>query len=155
MFRLLVFLTRYARPSLIPTTTTASYALVDGCATSDDHLFTGIGSPRSIIDTSAAVGQVQCCATDGSSCTRTDKDGVCLGGTDVQYAEAKCSGMGMRLCQSQAEVDKCCESGCGYDNTLVFIEEPERGVLAFFALVAWKSTRSLCVGCFFCVLFPC
>ena len=155
MFRLLVFRTRYARPSLISTTSTARYALVDGCAKNDArHLMTEYGSPRSIIDTSAAVGKVQCCAMDGSSCTRKDENGVCLGGTSMlsfvsaTVAEAKCSDMGMRLCQSQAEVDQCCAAGCGYDNVLLFIK---RGVVAFFALVAWKSTRSLCVGCFFCI----
>ena len=116
-------------PSLISTTTTARYALVDGCAKNDArHLMTEYGSPRSIIDTSAAVGKVQCCAMDGSSCTRKDENGVCLGGTSMlsfvsaTVAEAKCSDMGMRLCQSQAEVDQCCGAGCGYDDNLVKIE---------------------------------
>merc|ERR1711992_317137 len=69
---------------------------------------------------------------DGSQCSRRQdgakrwrKDGACRSekkGGRVTWNEAKehCEADGMRLCQTQAELDGCCRNGCQYDNALVW-----------------------------------
>merc|ERR1711981_1560890 len=74
-------------------------------------------------DTDAA--EITCCALDGSECFRTI-DGECRSGHNDafkvtwQEAKAHCEAEGLRLCASQEELDKCCGTGCQYDNQLVW-----------------------------------
>jgi len=83
-------------------------------------------------DPSTKVATIACCAMDGSQCSRRQdgakrwrKDGACRSekkGGRVTWNEAKehCEADGMRLCQTQAELDGCCRQGCQGDNKLVW-----------------------------------
>lgn len=113
------------------TETHSSYGLMDGCSSNTASDFdTRYGSQRSTTDTATAAGEVQCCSTDGSTCTRMDASNSCASGAagasnpfspdSAADAEDLCSALGMRLCETQAELDKCCGSGCQYDNALVW-----------------------------------
>ena len=72
-----------------------------------------------------SVAQVSCCAEDGSRCYR-HVAGECMSGHHDELkktwteADAICRKAGYRLCKSQAELDKCCGSGCNYDYNIVW-----------------------------------
>ena len=96
------------------------YAL-DGCTTHEDILVT------QSYDITSSSAEVQCCSTNGQSCYRHNPDSnECFSGDNdaskATWIEAKemCSSAGYRLCNSQEELDRCCASGCGYDETLVW-----------------------------------
>ena len=99
------------------------YQALDGCSTNPANLFKD-GSPGYYLGTSEAA-EIQCCSSDGSSCSRK-KSSECRSGNDddkkFTWAEANqhCIADGKRLCRSQDEVNKCCNGGCNYDNQLVW-----------------------------------
>ena len=83
--------------------------------------------------------EIVCCSLDGSSCSRKYKGAsgadICRSGDGnhlwenpgdydrkVTWNEANlhCLSEGKRLCNSQEELDKCCKTGCLYDNQLVW-----------------------------------
>ena len=83
--------------------------------------------------------EIVCCSLDGSSCSRKYKGAsgadICRSGDGyhlwenpgdddrkVTWNEANlhCLSEGKRLCNSQEELDKCCKTGCFYDNQLVW-----------------------------------
>jgi len=79
-------------------------------------------------DCATKMGAISCCAMDGSQCSRM-LNGKCRSGKagkdeewKVTWNEAKehCEADGMRLCETQAELDGCCRNGCQYDNALVW-----------------------------------
>ena len=63
---------------------------------------------------------------EGDSCSRKSEGGDCRSGENedikVTWEEAHnhCKNAGMRLCNSQAELDQCCGTGCLYDYQLVW-----------------------------------
>ena len=69
--------------------------------------------------------EIVCCSMDGSSCSRKHQ-GICRSGNGDSYkatwmeANQNCLDSGMQLCNSQKEIDKCCGTGCNYDNQLVW-----------------------------------
>ena len=66
---------------------------------------------------------VVCCSLDGTSCSQKTSQGNCrLENTKVTWKEAfeHCKAAEMRLCDSQDEVDQCCEGDCALDNELVW-----------------------------------
>ena len=66
---------------------------------------------------------VSCCSLDGTSCSRTSPQGKCLSeSTKVTWKEAHetCKKRKMRLCNSQKEMDLCCNGGCDYDDRLMW-----------------------------------
>ena len=81
---------------------------------------------------------------EGDSCSRKSEGGDCRSGQNedikVTWEEAHnhCKNAGMRLCNSQAEVDQCRGTGCDYDFLLVW-GSPEEGMIfliVFYALYA-------------------
>ena len=88
------------------------------------------GAPTQLVDvydSNLPIAEVSCCSLDASTCTRKrHEDSQCFTGDNdavkVSWIEAKsmCETQGMRLCNSQEEINKCCSSGCGYDNQLVW-----------------------------------
>lgn len=76
-------------------------------------------------DPTEAIGEIHCCSMDGLTCSRK-RNGSCRSGSNdafkVTWLEAKqhCNADGMRLCNSQEEVDRCCGTGCSTDRDLVW-----------------------------------
>jgi len=98
------------------------YKALKGCSRNRFHSFQ---EEVGFYDPSRSVAKIQCCSLDGSTCTRKDSwpHGACLGDREkVAWAQAKqiCEAEGMRLCNSQQEVDNCCHRGCGYDGALTW-----------------------------------
>jgi len=98
------------------------YKALKGCSRNRFHAFQ---EEVGFYDPSRSVAKIQCCSLDGSTCTRKDSwpHGACLGDREkVTWAQAKqiCEAEGMRLCNSQQEVDNCCHRGCGYDGALTW-----------------------------------
>ena len=97
---------------------------MDGCSWNGDE-----DSTPQIVSAYASVAEVQCC--NGTSCIRKypgdDQSGdQCFSGNKddakVTWFEAEhmCASIGMRLCNSQDELDLCCTNGCGYDKQPVW-----------------------------------
>jgi len=104
------------------TPTEIMYKALKGCSRNRFHAFQ---EEVGFYDPSRSVAKIQCCSLDGSTCTRKDSwpHGACLGDREkVTWAQAKqiCEAEGMRLCNSQQEVDNCCHRGCGYDGALTW-----------------------------------
>jgi len=126
-----------AATTLAPVTTPASlYYALDGCS---DAIQGGRGCDKKckgwkegdlqpgLFDGTTEAGEIVCCEKDGSgSCSRKTKDGQCRSGHNTAFkvtweaAKKHCEDDGKRLCASQAELDTCCNSGCQYDNQLVW-----------------------------------
>merc|ERR1719181_384707 len=101
---------------------------MDGCSTNSDkpaaYYYPSYGEERDELDTASA-GMVVCCNTEGTQAIRTT-GGHCISGiasddpndgrTTFADAKEKCTGLGMRLCSTQAELDRSCFGGCQYDN---------------------------------------
>lgn len=70
--------------------------------------------------------EVQCCAHNGRRCTRYHRRNQCISGRNDAYkmnwhqAKNACASIGMRLCRSQSELNRCCRSGCAHDADLVW-----------------------------------
>ena len=99
------------------------YYAFDGCSTEGpDHAGEIPGFYYEVL----SVAEVACCSLDGSKCHRHDSSGKCWSGYNDafkktwQEADVICQNAGYRLCKSQAEVDKCCESGCMHDYDVVW-----------------------------------
>merc|ERR1712117_568441 len=116
-------------PTVRTTTTTEisnfEYKVLDGCGRSGNLRNQQVPGYYD----ESFLAEVQCCSMDGNTCTRKrSQNGQCLtGGNDafkVNLADAKalCQAQGMRLCQSQVELDRCCGSGCSYDFNLVWTD---------------------------------
>ena len=65
--------------------------------------------------------KIVCCTLEGDSCSRKLEGGYCRSGDNddfkVTWKQARdhCEAAGMRLCNSQAELNQCCNTGCNYD----------------------------------------
>jgi len=99
----------------------------DGCSTNGGPQYSTTYGQQ---DPEQAIAFVNCCSMNGASCSR-QKSGACYAGhkndnNPVTYLQANqiCADDGKRLCESQAEVDKCCDKGCGYDNHIVWAAVP-------------------------------
>merc|ERR1719195_915282 len=61
------------------------------------------------------------------NCTTPSTERVFAGKGEPSWTfdEAKdiCEGVGLRLCRSQAELDTSCETGCGFNNALVWVDD--------------------------------
>ena len=98
------------------------FSVLDGCSIIGDDLL-----PQKY-DSNDSLAEVQCCSIDGQSCFRHNPDsGECWSGNDdaakVTWNEAyaMCTSAGYRLCNSQEELDRCCQTGCMHDLELVWI----------------------------------
>ena len=62
-----------------------------------------------------------------------------------EEARSHCEAEGMRLCNSQAELDKCCGKGCEYNNKLIWssLKEGMSFIIVFYGKYV-KSFKSLC-----------
>jgi hypothetical protein len=82
-----------------------------------------------------ALGYVQCCATTGGACERTDSANVCFTDKSAELttgdglksfaeAEAICTAQSMQLCTREELVEStssgCCSSGCDLDENAVW-----------------------------------
>jgi len=103
------------------------YYAFDGCSTNSGN-FGGIyaGIPAGYYDGTLEAAEIVCCTLEGDSCSRKAEGGDCRSGNHQDakvtwnVARANCEEAGMRLCNSQGELDQCCATGCGYDNALVW-----------------------------------
>ena len=96
--------------------------------------------------------EIVCCTLEGDSCEREVEGGDCRSGHNddvkVTWNEAQdhCEEAGMRLCNSQEELDQCCGTGCQYDNQLVWSGLKE-GIPFFFMrsmlMISSRFTRFL------------
>jgi len=113
-----------SNPTLTPTPSPTEdgvlfYKALNGCSRNGLRGSVGFYNP------SRAIAKIHCCSLDGASCTRKHPGPhqTCMGNRQhVTWAHAKqvCEAEGMRLCNSQEEVNKCCGSGCGYDGVLTW-----------------------------------
>ena len=100
------------------------YYAFDGCSTST-QIFRD--DPPGYYNGRLEVAQIVCCTVNGdNSCSRKESLLACRSGSNneikVTWEEARrhCEAVGMRLCNSQLELNQCCGTGCDYDNLLVW-----------------------------------
>ena len=103
---------------------------LDGCSTNPDEKFED--KAVKYYDATDKVAGIVCCENDGSACSRKIGENCRSGQNNeikVTWDEAsfQCIKTGKRLCTSQDELDKCCQSGCNYDNLLVWVDVMESG----------------------------
>ena len=73
-----------------------------------------------------STAEIVCCSLDGTSCSRIANDGNCRSFDnqveEVTWSKANqhCEDAGLRLCDSQQELDSCCGTGCNHDNKKVW-----------------------------------
>ena len=78
-----------------------------------------------------------CCGLDGASCKRKIHNGECPADsgeeTKVTLEEAKvrCKSLGLRLCNSQDEINRCCGEDCGYDDRVVWSSMIEGTIVVY------------------------
>ena len=105
------------------------YYAFDGCSKNNN----GTLDPGYYVST-RTIGQLSCCSLDGSSCSRFCSTRTEKALKNWQSANDYCLSKGQRLCESQKEVDKCCDKGCekkNYDNKLVWSNIKQGGVLLY------------------------
>ena len=101
----------------------SQYHAFDGCSKNTQNDFEGPDPGYYHVVGRAA--EIVCCSMDGSSCSRKNQ-GICHSGSGDSYkatwmeANQHCLDIGMQLCNSQKDIDKCCGTGCNYDNQLVW-----------------------------------
>ncbi|CAK0838697.1 unnamed protein product [Prorocentrum cordatum] len=101
----------------------ARFVLAPACSTGRSP-----GAPGpALAPAGEAAGRVVCCAQDGAGSSRSS-GGLCLStgaSSPVTYwvAEGICSGAGLRLCDTRAELDGSCGPECGLDGALVWTSE--------------------------------
>ena len=111
------------------------YMALDGCSTNAIKRFKD--NPPTYYYGNDKKAEIICCAMDGSSCSRKTNTGKCRSGDNDEYkvtwdeADTHCKNEGMRLCNSQEELDQCCGGGgaCGYNDQLVWINVQVTGKL--------------------------
>ena len=97
---------------------------MDGC--SSQNTFREGEAEPGYYDGTSSIAAAVCCGLDGASCKRKIYNGACPVDSSnelkVTWEEAKmqCQSLGLRLCNSQHEIDQCCGQECGYDNRLVW-----------------------------------
>ena len=105
------------------------YFAFDGCSKfkKGQAWITVPSKPSGFYKGNIRVGNIVCCSLDGSSCSRKTSADICRSGKNddmkkVTWDEANqhCASEGKRLCKSQEELNRCCDTGCGYDHTLVW-----------------------------------
>lgn len=134
----------------------ARFVLAPACSTG--------GSPApepALARGSEVAGRVVCCAQGGSGSSRS-VGGLCLStGTSSPstYLDAVgiCMGAGLRLCDTQEELDGSCGPECGLDGALVWTAERRSGAGGALGLgQGWRSGSLLiyvlivvlvCAGC--------
>ena len=117
------------------------YMALDGCSTNAIKLFKD--NPPTYYYGNEKKAEISCCAMDGSSCSRKTNTGQCRSGNNDDYkvtwfdADEHCKNDGMRLCNSQEELNQCCANGgaCGYNDQLVWVNIQVSG--KFDALAIW------------------
>ena len=85
---------------------------------------------------------IVCCTLKGDSCSRLKEGGGCRssnnGDVKVTWNVAldHCEEAGLRLCNSQEEINQCCATGCNYDDKLVWssVKEGTLFICLFYAL---------------------
>ena len=65
----------------------------------------------------------RCCSVKGNSCTSNP----CHADKTYEEAAEICSSMGLCLCL-QKELDICCATGCGYDDTMNWVADTAEGM---------------------------
>jgi len=107
----------------------SKYIARDGCSTNNPgDLF---GPQPGGYNAYSSSADVACCSYDGQTCYRHDNEGNCWNGdrhiigndgARKTWFEAFkiCNEAGYRLCASQNELDKCCGTGCLYDNVIMW-----------------------------------
>ena len=99
------------------------YYAFDGCSSNNPNIF--MDDPPGYL-TKESKAEIVCCSFDGNSCSRKDTNGVCRSGHGDDYkvtweeASQHCEDAGMRLCNTQQELDRCCTTGCQIDNQIVW-----------------------------------
>ena len=99
------------------------YIALDGCSTNTAK---GVLSSQNYYPNNSRA-ELQCCSIDGQHCQRRNPlTKKCWSGDNdvakVTWYEAyeRCTSAGHRLCKSQEELNRCCGSGCHYDDTLMW-----------------------------------
>lgn len=112
----------------------------------------GSEGPRFVPEGEAAA-QVICCTLDGSTSRHAQSQQCLSSGGDAAlktYTDAVriCSRAGMRLCESQEQLDRSCGQGCGLDSALVWTSQKRtswdahvwaRGELNRLSLLNWET----------------
>ena len=99
------------------------YYAFTGCSKVDADEQTFLENTPAFYHSMSKEAFVACCSLDGASCSRKIVDGNCRSeDTKVSWKEAfeHCKAAKMRLCNSQEEINKCCEEGCALDDKLVW-----------------------------------
>ena len=97
-----------------------AYYAFDGCSTNLDDDFEG--NAPGYYHGKLEGSHISCCTLTGDSCSREAHGGNCRSGDKVTWEVARehCEVAGMRLCNSEEELDQCCGTGCNYDNILIW-----------------------------------
>ena len=117
------------------------YYAFDGCSSNGLQVDPGFLSELS-------KAEIECCSLDGNSCSRKNGD-ICRSGDNDDYivtwkeANQHCEDAGMRLCNTQQELDRCCGQGCSYDNQLVWSGQKEGNLSP---VVWWRELQLECVS---------
>ena len=69
--------------------------------------------------------QNKCYSCSYASCT--SKSIFCYGKMNYNQAVTFCKAKRLHVC-FQDELDSCCSTGCGYDNTLIWIGDVNKGI---------------------------
>ena len=105
---------------------------MEGCSTDNsENTESPPGFYPVVITEGVNAAKIACCSKDGSTCSKkyTNDEGneACRGGnrnkgrrTTWEEANLHCLSLGLRLCKSQEELNKCCGQGCDSDDMLVW-----------------------------------
>jgi len=108
------------------------YWAFDGCTRNNDNSWKDSQRPN-YYDPDSNIARVVCCSHEGDRCDRdaqTPSGRIdCRGQTSWYQAKALCAEAGMRLCQTQEEINRCCGQGCDGDDYLSWSGIQENSLL--------------------------
>ena len=124
------------------------YRAFDGCSKNTQNAFEDRNPGYYHVVSRPA--EIVCCSMDGSLCSRKNQ-GICRSGNGDSYkatwmeGDKNCQDSGMRLCNSQKEIDKCCGTGCNYDNQLVWSNIEQGNIVSYFDNMTFGLIITSCI----------